>query len=138
MAIERTAPTDLDGVAKLLLIARFAQDAVIELLAVFGSPLQELRRAVDGNAFLITGNQERYRALRLAAILVEILKDGGDRTRNSALHVHGTAPVKLAIGDCGGERRMFPCFLISRRYDVGVAAEQQIRLCGTDTRVEVF
>src|SRR5665213_1690048 len=45
MAVERTAPPDLDGVAERLDIARFAQHAMRKLLTLVGAPLQQLGRA---------------------------------------------------------------------------------------------
>ena len=63
MAVERAAAADLDGVAERFDIARLAQDAVIEFLAALGRPLQQLGRAVDRDAFLVAGDQERDRAL---------------------------------------------------------------------------
>jgi hypothetical protein len=68
MAVERTATAHLDGIAHRLLIARLAQDAVIEFLAALGGPFQQLGRAIDRDAFFVAGNQKRDRALRLAAI----------------------------------------------------------------------
>ena len=57
-AVLRAAAADLDGIADALDVARLAQDAVIESLAALGRPLQQLHRAVDGDAFLIAGDQE--------------------------------------------------------------------------------
>ena len=48
--IERAAAAGLDGVAESLLIARLAEDAMVEFLAALGRPLQQLDGAVDGDA----------------------------------------------------------------------------------------
>src|SRR6187549_3323004 len=66
VAVEGAAPADFDGVAELILVARLGQDAVIELFSVLGRPLQQFRRAVDRGTFLVAGDQERDRALRLS------------------------------------------------------------------------
>jgi hypothetical protein len=41
---------------------------VIEFFAEIRRPLQQFDRAVDGNAFLVAGDQERDRAFGLAVI----------------------------------------------------------------------
>ena len=69
VAVERAAPADLDGIAELFLIARLAENAVVEFFAALGRPFQQLRRAVDRDAFLVAGDQERDRALWLAAMV---------------------------------------------------------------------
>ena len=74
VAVERAAPADFDGVAELILVARLGQDAVVELFSVLGRPLQQFRRAVDRDAFLVAGDQERDRALRLSAALAEMIE----------------------------------------------------------------
>ena len=57
-AAERASPARLDGVAENLDVARLAEDAVIEGLAVFGRPLQQLDGAVDRNTLFIAGDQK--------------------------------------------------------------------------------
>ena len=61
-AVLRAAPADLDGVAQRFAVARLAQNAVIELFAVLRRPVEQLGRAVDGDALLVAGDQERDRA----------------------------------------------------------------------------
>ena len=108
VAVERAAPADLDGVAELFLVARLAQNAVVEFLAALGRPLQQLGRAVDRDAFLVAGDQERDRALWLAVMVAEMIEHGGQRAGDAALHVDRAAAVKLAVGHLAGERRMRP------------------------------
>src|SRR5262249_49740217 len=57
-AVERAAPADLDSVADHRRIARLAEDAMVESLAALGRPLDELHRAVHGDAFLVSSDQE--------------------------------------------------------------------------------
>src|SRR5262245_30968762 len=59
MAIERAAPADLDRIAQCLLIARFAENAMIEFFAPLIRPCQQFGRAIDRDAFFVTGDQER-------------------------------------------------------------------------------
>ena len=61
-AVERAAPAGLDGVAEHLDVARLAKNAMVEFFAARGRPLQQLDRAVDRDAFLVAGDQERDRA----------------------------------------------------------------------------
>ena len=63
-AVLRAAPADLDHVAERVGVGRLAEDAVVECFAALGRPLQELDGAVDRDAFLVAGDQERDRALR--------------------------------------------------------------------------
>src|ERR1700752_207352 len=80
----RAAAADLDAVAQLLLVGGFAQHAMIEFFATRRDPLQQLDRAVDGDVFLVAGDQERDRALRLAATVGKILQDSRDAAGNAA------------------------------------------------------
>ena len=62
-AVLRAAAAELDGVAELRDVAGLAQHAMVELLAARGRPFQQLGAAVDRDAFLVAGDQERDRAL---------------------------------------------------------------------------
>ena len=138
-AAERAAPARLDGVAENLDVARLAEDAVIEGLAVFGRPLQQLDRAVDRNTLFIAGDQKRNRTLlRRAAAGVEIVQRRGDEASDAALHVNGAAAVNLVAGQLAGKRRMMPGCLVARRHDVGMPSEHQIGLFVADASVKVF
>ena len=61
-AVERAAAAGLDGVADDLDIARLAEDAVVECLAALRRPFQKLDGAVDRDALLVAGDEERDRA----------------------------------------------------------------------------
>ena len=67
-AVERAAPADLDRSPIASPVARLAQDAMVECLAARGRPCQQLDGAVDGDALLVAGDQERDRAFGLAAM----------------------------------------------------------------------
>ena len=56
-ACERSAPADLDRIAERARIRRLADEAMIEMFALFSGPLQQFHRAVDRGAFLIAGDQ---------------------------------------------------------------------------------
>ncbi len=104
-AVLRAAAADLDGVAELVDVARLAQHAMVELFAARGRPFQELGGAVDRDAFLVAGDQERDRALRLAAVRGEMIERRRDLAGDRALHVDGAAAVQHAVGDVARERR---------------------------------
>src|SRR5262245_50988876 len=55
--VERATATNLDRIAQRLLIAWLSQDAVVESFAAFDCPFQELRRAIDRDAFLVARDQ---------------------------------------------------------------------------------
>ena len=58
-AAERTAPSDLDGVADALLAGRLAHDAPVDPLAALPEHLDHALGAIDRGAFLVAGDQER-------------------------------------------------------------------------------
>jgi len=58
MTVERTAPADLDRVPELFLIAGLAENTVVEFFSALAYPFQQFRRPIDGNAFLVTRDQE--------------------------------------------------------------------------------
>ena len=137
-AVERTAAAGLDGVAEHRDIARLAQDAVIENLTTLGRPFQQLYRAVDRDAFLVAGDEQRERAFfRLAAVGGKMLERSGDETSDAALHIDCAAPIKRVARDVTAERRMPPCRLVARRHHVGVPGEHQIRPCVADAGIKV-
>ena len=137
-AVLRAAAADLDGVAQRLAVARFAENAVVEGLAVLRRPVEQLRRAVDGDALLVAGDQERDRAFWLAAVGGEIVQRGGDAGSDPALHVDGAASIKDAVGNLACERRMRPRCLVAGRHHVGMAGEHQVRRSGADAGVEIL
>src|SRR5512144_599004 len=138
MAVKRPTPADLNGVAKLILVARLSQDAVVELFSALGRPLQQLGCAVDRDAFLVAGDQERDRALWLSAALAEMIEHRCDSAGNAALHVDGAAAVELAVRDLAGKRRMLPRLLIARWHHVGMPGDHQIRRGGSDAGIKIF
>src|SRR3974390_1633179 len=112
MAVERAATADFDCVAELFLVARLAQNAVIELFSACSRPGQQLGRAVDRCAFFVAGDQKRDRAFaifpRLATVSLEMIERGGERTGDTAFHVDRAAAVNLSIVDRASERRAPP------------------------------
>src|SRR4029078_3154748 len=84
MAIEGSAAADLDRVPARVLIAGLTQDAVVEFLAAFGHPFQELWRSIDRNACLIAGDEEGKRALWLAVVSGEVVEDRRDDASDAA------------------------------------------------------
>jgi hypothetical protein len=121
-----------------LRIGRLAQDGVIEFLAARRRPLQQLDGAIDRDAFLVTSDEERDRALRLAAVRGQIVERRRHLAGDRALHVDRTAAVEHAVGDLAGERRMGPFRVVARRHHVGVAGEHEMRRRRADARVEVL
>ena len=125
MAVERAAAADLDGVAEFVDVARLAEQAMVEFLAALGSPFQQLRRAVDGDALFVAGDEEGDRPLRPAAIGGEMVEHRGDHAGDAAFHVDGAAAIQHAAGEVAGKRRMRPRACLARRHHVGVAGEQR-------------
>src|SRR5262249_61578044 len=107
-AVERAAASGLDRVTNDLEIARFAEDAMIEALAAVSRPFEKLDRAVDRNALLIAGDEQRDRAFRLAAVRFQIVKRGGDKAGNAALHIDGAAAIQAVLDKLPRQKRMRP------------------------------
>src|ERR1700730_11780728 len=99
----RAAAADLDAIAQRLDIGGLAEHAMVELLAARRRPLQQLDGAVDGEVFLIAGNQERDRTFAIfcgfAAMIGEILQHRSYATGDAALHVDSTAAIEEAVLD---------------------------------------
>src|SRR4030088_2423356 len=96
-AVRGAAAAYLDAVAEGFDIARLAEHAMVEFLAARRRPLQQLYGAVDGNIFLVAGDQERDRAFWFAVMGGEIVQHGRDAAGDAALHVHGAAAVQKAV-----------------------------------------
>jgi hypothetical protein len=104
-----------------------AEHAMIEFLAALGAPLQQLDGAVDGNVFLVAGDQKRNRAFWLAAIVGEILQHRGDAAGDAALHVDRAAAIEETVLHLAGERAERPCGFVAGRHHVGMPAKV---MCG--------
>src|SRR5664279_5297729 len=108
--MQGAAAADLDAIPQHLDIAGLAEHAVVEFLAARRYPLQQFYGAVDGDVFLVAGDQERDRAVavfaRLAAVIGKILQHRGDAAGDAALHVDGAAAKEIAVLDVARERAM--------------------------------
>src|SRR5712691_3266480 len=104
-----------------------------EPFTVRGEPRKHLRRSVDRDAFLVAGDEQADRTIGFAAC--EIARSGGDECRDGGLHVGGTAPIERAVLDHGAERIMMPEFCLTRRDDIGVSCETEIRTLRADPGV---
>ena len=70
-------------------------------------PIEELDGAVDRDAFLVAGDQQRDRAFfGLAAIRGEMIERRGDEAGDAAFHIDGAAAVQHVARDFAGKRRM--------------------------------
>src|SRR6266850_641525 len=140
-ARQRTAAANLDAIAERFDIAGLAQHAVVEFLAARRDPLQQLDGAVDGEVFLVAGDQKRDRTFAvfsgLAAMGGEIVEHGRDAAGDAALHVDGAAAVEKAILDFARERAMAPGALVARRHHVGMPGEGDVRRIVADAGIEV-
>src|SRR5258708_37566490 len=137
----RAAAADLDAIPQYLDVAGLAEHAVVEFLAARRGPLQQFYGAVDGNVFLVTGDQERDRALAIFAALAamggEIVEHRRDAAGNPALHVDGAAPVQETILYVARKRAMGPCALVARRHHVGMPGKGDVGSTVADTGIEV-
>ncbi len=137
----RAAAADLDAIAEHLDIGGLAKYAMVEFLAARGDPLQQLDGAVDGNVFLVAGDQKRDRAFavlaRLAAMGGEMVKHRRDAAGNAALHVDRAAAIEKPVLHLARERAMAPGALISRRHHIGMPGKGDVRGSVADAGIEV-
>ncbi len=138
LAGQRAAPADLDHVAHRRRIGRLAEQAMVEALAAFGRPLEELHGAVHRDALLVTGDQERDRSFRRACARSEVVERSRHGASDGALHVDRAAAVERVAHDLAGKGRMGPVLLGAGRHHVGVAGEHEMRARVADARIEVF
>ena len=110
---------------------------MVEFLAAPGAPLQQLDGAVDGNGFLVAGDQERDRAFWLAAIVSEILQHRRDAAGDAALHVDRAAAIEEAVLDVAGERAVAPCGFIAGRHHIGMPGKGDVRGSAANTGIEI-
>jgi hypothetical protein len=103
--------------------------------------LQQLDGAVDGNVFLVAGDQKRDRALavlaRLAAMGGEMVEHRRDAAGNPAFHIDGATAVEKAVLHLARKRAMAPCALISRRHHIGMPGKGDVRGSVADPGIEV-
>jgi len=92
---ERAAPAHLDRVAQHLAAAGFADEAIVDLHAALKQGLHHPHRAIDGDAFLVAGDQEAESARRPAAAAEAFRR--GDHGRQTALHVGSATAVQIAV-----------------------------------------
>src|SRR5882724_12471024 len=114
---------------------------MVELLATRRRPLQQLDGAIDGEVFLVAGDQERDRTFAVfsgfAAMIGEILQHRRDTTGDAALHVDSTAAIEEAVLDVAGKRAVAPCAFIAWWHHVGMAGESDVRARASDPRIEI-
>src|SRR5262249_41658468 len=121
--IERTAPPNLDRVAKRLAAGRLADDAVIEALALVVSPTQKFFGAIDGQAFFVSGNKKADRAFGVAPRRKSA--GGGGKSRNAPFHIGRAAPPERALGNLRPKRIKPPPRAIANRHDIGMARKDE-------------
>src|SRR5439155_15305619 len=133
----RAAAADLDAIAQHLDVRGLAKHAMVKFFAARRHPLQKLDGAVDGNVFLVAGNEERDRTFWLAAAIGEILQHRRDAAGDAALHVDGAAAVQNAVLHVARECAMAPGSLVAGRHHVGMAGKGDVRGAVTNARIEI-
>src|SRR5262249_41927176 len=137
LAAHAAAPADLDHVSELALAGRLADHAGIDALALLHHPVEHLLGAVDGDTFLVAGDQQADRAAEVVAAAGEETGHSARERSDGALHVRCTAPVELAIDDLGRERIDRPALEVAWRYHVRVSGEAEMRAARAYACVEV-
>ena len=126
-AVLRAAAADLDGVAELVDVAGLAEHAMVEFLAALRRPFQQLDGAVDRDAFLVAGDQERDRALWACR---RWRRDGRARRRRCRRWRPSCRPRRGRTARRPSSRRRTrraSSGFVAGRHHVGVAGEHQMR-----------
>src|ERR1700716_1923414 len=110
---------------------------MVEFLAACGGPLQQFYGAVDRDVLLVAGDQERDRALWLAAMGGKIIEHRSHAAGNPALHIDRATAVEKAVPDLARERAMAPGALVARRHHVGMSGKGEVRRRVADAGIEV-
>lgn len=134
---ERTAPPDLDHVAKRVRVGWFTDDRCIPAFAALFCPFEQFHRAVDGRAFLIAGDEKGNAALDVA-MLFDVAGNRGHETGDAAFHVHRATAIHHAVLDFCGKGRVLPVLFIAGRHDIGVACEHQMWPIAGFAGIEIF
>ncbi len=130
-------PADLDHVAEHLGAGGLTNHAGIERLALLGEPLQHLPGAVDGDAFLVAGDQQADRAVEGAVARAEEARDRRDEGGDRALHVGGTPAEERAVDQFRAEGIDGPGLAPPDRHDVGVASKAEVSAGPAEAGIEV-
>src|SRR5690349_14769862 len=95
---ERSTPPNFDRVADRLLARGLTYDTPVNALLSGAQELDNTLGAVDGRAFLVTGDQigDRSAMSRVGAYK---LLGRSNHGRQAALHVGSAAPIKHAVTD---------------------------------------
>ena len=125
--IEGTAPSVLDGVAQDFRAAGLSDEAGVRHVPVLSHPLQNLAGAVNGNALLVAGDQQRHGAGRGTAVVAGPVDRRRGEGRHLAFHVRRAPAIEHAVLDHRFEGRVQPGLGITRRHHVGVSGETQVR-----------
>ena len=136
-ARERTAATDLDGVADGLFARGFADDAIVDAFAAGVEGLDDALGAIDRGAFFVAGDQKCDRAA-VARMGADEFFGGGDHGRETAFHVGRAASVEHAIADGRHEGVAAPFFEWPGRHDVGMACEAEQWPLATPDRPKIL
>ena len=90
----------------------------------------------DDRAFLVTGDQQRYRTTR--AVLLDVAQGCRYETGDAAFHVDGAAAIHDAVFDHGTERVVRPAVGIPDRHHVGMAGKTEVWSLAAIAGIEVF
>src|SRR5579862_9193743 len=125
-ARQSAAATALEHVAVPFGRRKFADETVVDRLALGWQALDHFRGAIDRRTFLVRCDEQRDRSRRIA--LREQPLDRHDERGERRFHVGGTAAVQVAVTDRRRERIARPFVQWTGRYDVGVARQADERM----------
>ena len=130
------APAVFDHVTQALGRRGFADDAIVEGLAVGFQPIDDAHRAVGGGPFFIGRDEKRDRA-GMRGVLRDETLDGNDECRERRFHVGGTTTVEEPVTEGRDEGVGRPGVERPAGDDVGMPGEAHRRPRAAAARPEV-
>src|SRR3978361_1257438 len=109
---------------------------MVEFLAARRHPLQQFYGTVDGDVFLVAGDQERDRAFWFAAIVGKIVQRRCNAAGDAAFHVDGAAAIQNPRLYVARKSAVRPRTFVARRHHVGMARESNVWRRRAEARIE--
>ena len=135
-AVYAPPATDLHHVPEALWIGRLAHETDVDVLIVPLHPVKNLDCAVTCIFFFVTRDQQADRAIRSPA--AKKPRAGGNERSNASLHVRRAPTVQDSVLGDPAKRILVPRVHGTRRHNVRMTSEAEIRAARPDSGVQVL
>lgn len=135
-AAEAAPAAILEGIAEALVTGGLAHQTPVDLFPPGLQGLDHPRRAIDGGAFLVAGDEKGNGAGMVRMVADKVL-GRGHHGRDLALHVAGATAIKEAVTDLRLKGVRVPVLPGTGRNHVGVTGETEKRRLVPPARPEI-